>query len=148
MSFETVALFSGSSLIKFKTSFLETVSKEKFSLPKFFFIFLQLSSFLKVIFFVDSRRFKPLLILVKYSLRVLEIILQPLKVFFSVKTILLLVLHLLVKKGLTVFYNFLLSVISFMFRVSKNIFLVDFSISKQILPVAYNFASFQKIFSW
>ena len=75
MSFETVALFSGSSLIKFKTSFLETVSKEKFSLPKFSFIFLQLSSFLKVIFFVDSRRFKPLLILVKYSLKVLEIIL-------------------------------------------------------------------------
>ena len=147
MSFETVALFSGSSLIKFKTSFLETVSKEKFSLLKFSFIFLQLSSFLKVIFFVDSRRFKPLLILVKYSLKVLEIILQPLKVFFSVKTILLLVLHLLVKKGLTVFYNFLLSVISFMFSVSKNIFLVDFSISKQILPVAYNFASFQKIFS-
>ena len=65
MSFETVALFLGSSLIKSKTSFLETVSKEKFSLPKFSFIFLQLSSFSKFIFPVDSRRFKPLVIFVK-----------------------------------------------------------------------------------
>ena len=39
MSFETVALFTGSSLIKFKTSFLETLSKETFPLPKFSFIF-------------------------------------------------------------------------------------------------------------
>ena len=42
------------------------------------------------------------------------------------------VLHLSVKKGLTVFQNFLLSVISFVFRVSKNVFLVDFSILEQI----------------
>ena len=30
MSFETVVLFPGSSLIEFKTSFLETVSKQNF----------------------------------------------------------------------------------------------------------------------
>ena len=39
MSFEAVALFPGSSLIKSKTSFLQTVSKETFSLPKFFLSF-------------------------------------------------------------------------------------------------------------
>ena len=107
MSFETVALFPGSCLIKFKTSFLEIVSKEKVSLPKFSFIFLQLSSFSKFIFPVDSRRFKPLVIFVKYSLKVLEIFLFSLRVsFFSVKIMLLVVLHLSVKKGLTVFQNF------------------------------------------
>ena len=127
MSFETVALFPGSSLIKFKTSFLETVSKEKFSLPKFYFIFLQLSSFSEFIFPVESCRFNPLVIFVKYSLKVLEIFLLSLRVsFFSVKKMLLLVLHLSVKKGLTVFQNFKLSVFSFMFRFPKNIFLVDF----------------------
>ena len=137
MSFETVALFPGSCLIKFKTSFLEIVSKEKVSLPKFSFIFLQLSSFSKFIFPVDSRRFKPLVIFVKYSLKVLESFLLSLRVsFFSVKIMLLVVLHLSVKKGLIVFQNFLLSVISFMFRASKNVFLVDFSdfsILEQIL---------------
>ena len=134
MSFETVALFPGSCLIQSKTSFLEIVSKEKVSLPKFSFIFLQLSSFSKFIFPVDSRRFKPLVIFVKYSLKVLEIFLLSLRVsFFSVKIMLLVVLHLSVKKGLTVFQNFLLSVISFVFRVSKNVFLVDFSILEQIL---------------
>ena len=132
MSFETVALFPGSCLIKFKTSFLEIVSKEKVSLPKFSFIFLQLSSFSKFIFPVDSRRFKPLVTFVKYSLKV-EIFLLSLRVsFFSVKIMLLVVLHLSVKKGLTVFQNFLLSVISFVFRVSKNVFLVDFSILEQM----------------
>ena len=55
MSFETVALFPGSWLIKFKTSILETVSKEKFLLQKFYFISLQLYSLLKFIFPVDSR---------------------------------------------------------------------------------------------
>ena len=123
MSFEIVALFPGSCLIKSKTSFLEIVSKEKVSLPKFSFIFLQLSSFSKFIFPVDSRRFKPLVTFVKYSLKVLEILLLSLRVsFFSVKIMLLVVLHLPVKKGLTVFQNFLLSVISFIFRVSKNSF--------------------------
>ena len=72
MSFETVALFPGSCLIKSKTSFLEIVSKEKVSLPKFSFIFLQLSSFSKFIFPVDSRRFKSLVIFGKYSLKVLK----------------------------------------------------------------------------
>ena len=134
MSFETVALFPGSCLIKFKTSFLEIVSEEKVSLPKFSFIFLQLSSFSKFIFTVASRRFKPLVIFVKYSLKVLGFFLLSLRVsFFSVKILLLVVLHLSVKKGLTVFQNFLLSVISFMFRASKNVFLVDFSILEQIL---------------
>ena len=146
MSFETVALFPGSSLIKFKTSFLETVSKQKFSLPKFSFIFLQLSSFSKFIFAVDLGRFNLLVIFVKYSLKVLEIFLLSLRVsFFSVKIMLLLVLHLSVKKGLTVFQKFPLSVISLMFRFPQNIFLVDFSIFEQILRFAYNFASFQKI---
>ena len=134
MSFETVVLFPGSCLIKFKTSSLEIVSKEKVSLPKVSFIFIQLSSFSKFIFPVDSRRFKPLVIFVKYSLKVLEIFLLSLRVsFFSVKIMLLVVLHLSVKKGLTVFQNFLLSVISFMFGASKNVFLVDFSILEQIL---------------
>ena len=41
MSFEPVTLFPGSSFIKFKTSFLETVSKEKFLWQNFSFIFLQ-----------------------------------------------------------------------------------------------------------
>ena len=94
MSFETVALFPGSCSIKFKTSFLEIVS-----LPKFSFIFLQLSSFSKFIFPVDSRRFKPLVIFVKYSLKVLEIFLFSLRVSISsVKIMLLLVLHLKKKK--------------------------------------------------
>ena len=86
MSFQTVALFPGSSLIKSKTSFLETVSKEKFWLTKFsFYIFLQLSSFSKLVFPVDSRRFKLLVIFVKYSLKVFEIFLLSLRVsvFFS-----------------------------------------------------------------
>ena len=114
MSFETSALFSGSCLIKFKTSFLEINSKEKFWLPKFSFIFLQLCSFSKFIFPVDSRR---LVIFVKYSLEVLEFFfffffLLPLRVsFFSVKIMLLVVLHLSVKNGLTVFPEF--SVISY-----------------------------------
>ena len=73
MSFETVALFPGSCLIKSKTSFLEIVSKEKVSLPKFSFIFLQLSSFSKFIFPVDSHRFKPLIIFVKYSFSAIEV---------------------------------------------------------------------------
>ena len=55
MSFEAVALFPGSLLIKFKTSILETVSKEKFLLQKFYFICLQLYSLSKFIFPVDSR---------------------------------------------------------------------------------------------
>ena len=61
MSLETVALIPGSSLIKFETSFLETVPKEKFLLPKFSLIFLELSSFSKFIFPVDLRRFNPLM---------------------------------------------------------------------------------------
>ena len=92
MSFETVALFTGSSLIKFKTSFLETLSKETFPLPKFSFIFY---SFLY---------FQNLVIFAIHSLKVLEIFLLCTEIFFffSVKIILLLVLHLSVKKGLTV----------------------------------------------
>ena len=134
MSFETVVLFPGSFLIKSKTSLLETVSKEKFLLPKFYFIFLQFSSFVKCIYPFDSCRFKPLVIFVKYLLKVLEIFLLSLRVsFFSVKIMLLLVLHLSEKKDLTVFQNFLLSVISFMFRVLKNVFLFGFSIFKYIL---------------
>ena len=82
MSFQTVALFPGSSLIKSKTSLLETVSKEKFWITKFSFIFLQLSSFSKLVFLVDSRRFKLLVIFVKYSLKVLEILLLSLRVSF------------------------------------------------------------------
>ena len=94
ISFKTVALFPGNSLIKFKTSFLETVSKEKFSLPKFSFVFLKLSSFSKFIFPVHLRRFKPLVIFAKYSLNMLEIFLLSLRVwFFTVKIILLLVLR-------------------------------------------------------
>ena len=74
---------------------------------------------------VDSHRFEPLVIFVKYSL----VFLLSLRVsLFSVKIMLLVVLQLLVKKGLTVFQNFRLSVITFIFRVSKNVFLVDFSI--------------------
>ena len=83
---------------------------------------------------VDSRRFKPLVIFVTYSLKVLEILLLSLRVsFFSVKIMLLLVLHLSVKKGVkgVTFPEFY--AISFMFRVSKNVFLVDFSIFEQIL---------------
>ena len=100
MLFETVALFPGSLLIKSETSFLKIFSKEKVLLPKFFFILLKLSSFSKFIFPIDSRRFKPLVIFVKYSLKVLEIFLLPLRVsFFSVKIMLLVVLHLSVKKG-------------------------------------------------
>ena len=134
MSFETVVLFPGSFLIKSKTSLLETVSKEKFLLPKFYFIFLQVSSFVKCIYSFDSCRFKPLVIFVKYLLKVLEIFLLSLRVsFFSVKIMLLLVSHLSEKKDLTVFQNFLLSVISFMFRVLKNVFLFGFSIFKYIL---------------
>ena len=38
-AFETGALFRGSSLIKFKTSFLETVSKEKFCYQSLFLSF-------------------------------------------------------------------------------------------------------------
>ena len=118
MSLETVALFPRSCLIKSKTFFLEIVSKEKVSLPKFSFIFLQLSSFSKFIFPIDSRRFKPLVTFVKYSLKV-EIFLLSLRVsFFSVKIMLLVVLHLSVKKSLTLFQIF------------------------------YNFASFQKISSY
>ena len=92
MSFETVALFTGSSLIKFKTSFLETLSKETFPLPKFSFIFY---SFLY---------FQNLVIFAIHSLKVLEIFLLCTEIFFffPVKIILLLVLHLSVKKGLTV----------------------------------------------
>ena len=82
---ETTALFSRSSLIKFKASLLETVSEQEFSLQKFSVIFLQLYSFPKCIFPVDSRRFKLLLIFVTYSLKVL-------KFFF------LLLLHLLVER--------------------------------------------------
>ena len=67
MSFETVALFPGSCIIKSKTSFLEVVSKEKVPLPKFSFIFLQLFSYSKFIFPVDSSRFNSLVIFVKYS---------------------------------------------------------------------------------
>ena len=105
MSFEIVALFPGSSLIKSRASFLEIVSKEKVSLPKFSFIFLQLSSFPKFIFPVDSRKFKTLAIFVKNSLKVFEIFFLPLRVsFFSVKIMLSVVLHLSEKKGLTVFF--------------------------------------------
>ena len=149
MSFETVALFLGSCLIKFKTSVLETVSKEKVLLPKFSFIFLQLSSFSKFMFPVDSRRFMPLVTFVKYSLKLLEIFLLSLRVsFISVKIILLVVLHLSVKKGLTVLQNFLLSVISFMFRASKNVFLLNLVYWNRYYAVAYNFVSFQKISSY
>ena len=83
MSFEKVALFPGSSLIKSKTSFLEMVSKEEVLPPKFYFIFIQLSSFSKFTFPVDSRRFKFLVIFAKYSLKVLEMFLLSLKVSFS-----------------------------------------------------------------
>ena len=83
-----------------KTSFLETVSKEKFSLPKFSFTFLQLFSFSKFIFPFDSRRFKTLVVFVKYWVKVLEFFLFSLSdSFFSVKIMLLLVLHLSEKKG-------------------------------------------------
>ena len=134
MSIETVVLFLGSCLIKSKTSFLQIVSKEQFSLPKFSFIFLQLSLFWKFIFPVDSLRFRLLVIFVKYSLKVLEIFLILLRaLFFSVKIMLLVILHLSVEKGLTVFQNFLVSVISFIFRVSKNVFLDDFSIFEKVL---------------
>ena len=80
MSFETVLLFPGNSLIKTKTSFLEIVLKENVSLKKFSFIFLQLSPFSKFIFPVDLRRLKPLEIFVKYSLKVLEIFFLSLRV--------------------------------------------------------------------
>ena len=134
MSIKTVVLFLGSCLIKSKTSFLQIVSKEQVSLPKFSFIFLQLSLFWKFIFPVDSLRFRLLVIFVKYSLKVLEIFLILLRaLFFSVKIMLLVILHLSVEKGLTVFQNFLVSVISFIFRVSKNVFLDDFSIFEKVL---------------
>ena len=134
MSIETVVLFLGSCLIKSKTSFLQIVSKEQVSLPKVSFIFLQLSLFWKFIFPVDSLRFRLLVIFVKYSLKVLEIFLILLRaLFFSVKIMLLVILHLSVEKGLTVFQNFLVSVISFIFRVSKNVFLDDFSIFEKVL---------------
>ena len=53
MSFETVA---GSSLIKFKTSLLEKVSKEKFSLPKFlsFYSFLHFQKLYFLLIHADS----------------------------------------------------------------------------------------------
>ena len=92
ISFEIVLLFPGSFLIKVKTYFLKTVSKEKLLLPKFSFIFLQLSSFSKFTFPIDLGRFKPLVIFVKCSLKVLEIFLFSLRIsFFSIKIILLLV---------------------------------------------------------
>ena len=61
MSFETVAVFPRSSLIKSKASLLETVCKEKFSLPKFFLSFY---SSLRFQFPDESHRFKPLVIFV------------------------------------------------------------------------------------
>ena len=59
MSFETVALFPGSSLIKYKALFLRKVSKENFL---FSFVFLQFSSFSKFLVPVDPCRFKSLAI--------------------------------------------------------------------------------------
>ena len=59
------------------------VSKEEVLPPKFYFIFIQLSSFSKFTFPVDSRRFKFLVIFAKYSLKVLEMFLLSLKVSFS-----------------------------------------------------------------
>ena len=61
MSFETVALFPGRSLIKSKTSFLETVLKEKYRYQSFFLSFYYFLHF-QILYFlsVDSRRFKPL----------------------------------------------------------------------------------------
>ena len=99
----------------------------------FSFIFLQLSSFSKFMFPFDSRRYKLLVTFLKYSLKVLGIFLLSLRVsFLSVRIMLLMALHLSVIKGLTVFQNFLLSVILVMFRFPKNVFLVDFSIFEQI----------------
>ena len=136
MSFERVALFQGSSLIKFKikTSFLGTISKEKFSLPKFYFSFLQLSSFSKFIFPVDSGRFKPFGNISEIPVKGVGNFLGVIEsvIFFSVKIILLLVLHLSLKKGLTVFQNFLPSVL-FIFRFPSNVSLVDFNIFEQVL---------------
>ena len=147
MSFETVALFPGSCLIKFKTSFLEIVSKEKVSLPKFSFIFLQLFSFSKFIFPVDSRRFKPLVIFVKYSLKVLEIFLLLLRVsFFSVKIMLLLVLHLSVKKGSTVSRIFQNQLFHLCLQSQRMSFSLTSVYSNRYYQVAYNLGSFLRIF--
>ena len=112
MSFEIVGLFPERSFIKSETSLLETVSKEKFLLSKFSFIFFQLSSFSKLHFPDDSRKYKSLVICVNYSLKVLVVSFLSLRFSsFSVKIILLLVLHLSLKKGSTVIQNFLLWVI-------------------------------------
>ena len=64
-----------------------------------------------------------LVIFVDYALKVLEIFFLSLKVsFFSVKIVMLFVLHVSVKKDLTVFQNVLLSVTLFKFRFTNNVF--------------------------
>ena len=64
-----------------------------------------------------------LVIFADYALKVLEFFFLSLKVsFFSVKIVMLLVLHVSVEKDLTVFQNVLLSVASFKFRFTNNVF--------------------------
>ena len=59
--------------------------------------------------------------------------------FFSVITVFLLVLHLSEENGVTVFRNFLSSVISFMLRDPKNVFLVALSVFEYILRSRLSF---------
>ena len=147
MSFKTVALFPGSFLIKFKTCFLETVSKEKFTLPKFSVIFLHLSSIWRSIFPDDSRRFKPSVIFVKYSSKVWEIFSLSLRVsFFSVKIMLLLVLHLSVKKGSTVSRIFQNQLFHLCLQSQRMSFSLTSVYSNRYYQVAYNLGSFLRIF--
>ena len=147
MSFKTGALFPGSFLIKFKTCFLETDSKEKFTLPKFSVIFLHLSSIWRSIFPDDSRRFKPLVIFVKYSSKVWEIFSLSLRVsFFSVKIMLLLVLHLSVKKGSTVSRIFQNQLFHLCLQSQRMSFSLTSVYSNRYYQVAYNLGSFLRIF--
>ena len=133
MSSETVSLIPGSSLIKFKTSFVETVSKETkfvFYLFTAFFIFKVFIS----CWFSHIKAFHNICEIFCCHFRWNFLLLSLRVSFFPFKIILLLGLTFVCGKRLpTVFQNFLLSVVLFMFRFWKNAFLVGFGIFEQIL---------------
>ena len=86
MSFEIDALFEGNFLIALIISFLETGLKEKLLFPKCSFIIPQLSSFLNDWVLSSCRSLRPLVTLVKWVLKILQIFSSSLIVWkFSVR---------------------------------------------------------------